>query len=611
MMLCGTDAGLSASEEETRHIGPYVLLQRLGRGGMGHVYKAEHRLMKRVVALKVAGCADAAAELRFRREVEAAGRLRHPSIVTAYDAGVWRGRLYLAMEYVDGIDLECLVAASGPLTVDLACAIVRQTAEALHHAHERGLVHRDIKPSNIMLAPPGITVKLLDLGLAQLTDPASSVEDEELCGTPDFMAPEWGRDLRRADVRGDLYSLGCTFYFLLSGQVPYPGGNGREKLLRHSLDEPAPLRPDVPPQVAAIVERLMARDVERRYATAAAVAADLAAIHFAPLAMPKEEIIITATPSAARTISSPRNKRFSCFALAAILLGVAAAGGARWMTTPPRTPADKSGSAFTITGRADGFSSLAKAIAAASDGDIIEIHGSASCETAPLSWQGKALTLRAGSDVSPRLTLKGGDPWQALLQTDRPLTLQGLELYAGAEAATPLIRSQQAAVYLTNCRLNGGADGTAIIARRPSEVSIRGCEIDAGAVGLSVEVGQTPCRLLLSDCRLRMHQDSAAALSLWGTEERSGGPVEVELQGNTIQAGRLAALRALPANLTITAHENRLIYGSALLSYSAFVQRDAWRDTVWQGGGNSYEGPASWLWVEGRPVAVSEKPALR
>ena len=290
-------------------IGPYVLLERLGHGGMGHVYKAEHRLMKRVVALKIAGRVragqdDSDAASRFRREVEAVGRLRHPGIVTAYDAGEVRGRLYLTMEYIEGIDLERLVRESGPLSVDLACEIVRQTAEALHHTHERGLIHRDIKPSNLMLAAPGVTVKLLDLGLAAVMDNSLSAE-EELCGTPDFMAPEWGREQRRTDVRGDLYSLGCTFYYLLTGQVPYPGGNGTEKLLRHSLDVPTPLRqlrPDVSVAVAVVVERLMARALEERYPTAADVATDLSTLG----CRPAEAVAAEASPKATRRAVSRR-----------------------------------------------------------------------------------------------------------------------------------------------------------------------------------------------------------------------------------------------------------------------------------------------------------------
>ncbi len=624
---------------EERRVGPYVLRERLGRGGMGHVYKAEHRLLKRVVALKLVSRREAARANRFRREVEAAGRLCHPNIVAAYDAGAAHGWLYLAMEYIEGVDLQRLVEESGPLSVDLACEIVRQTAEALHHAHERGLVHRDIKPSNLMLAAPVVTVKLLDLGLAQLTDPDSSsageVEsDPELCGTPDFMAPEWGQAPRRADVRGDLYSLGCTFYFLLCGQVPYPGGSCAEKLLHHCLDAPTPLRhlrPEVPVQVAAIVDRLMARAVENRYANAAEVAAQVAALRFA--SSPISEGYKTEDsqpPSQPR--SSLRAARFAIAAFVAVLLGVATAGGARWMlaasfASPQRKHGKKLpllalrsakimpvGVPFTIAGRSTGFSSLANAIAAAKDGDVITIHGAGPFETPPLSWRSKALTLRAGSGTRPRLEMKDGDdPWQALLQTDGTLTLEGLDLAIVEDKsrmrqgpAAPLIHCTQAPLHLMNCRLTGGADGAAIVARNCRDVIVRGCRIEAGAVGLSIEVGHdSTARIRLEDSQLKVRDEGGTALSLWAAELPQGAPIELELEGNTIEAGRMTTLRALPAGLTIRARGNHFLYRTALLSYFGFAERDAWRGTIWQGGDNRYQGPASWLWVEGEPISLS------
>lgn len=638
-------------------IGPYVLRERLGRGGMGHVYKAQHRWMKRVVALKLVSRLRRGEETklnRFRREVEAAGRVSHPNIVTAYDAGSWRGRLYLAMEFIEGVDLERLVEDTGPLSVDLACEIIRQTAEALHHAHMRGLVHRDIKPSNLMLAPPGVRVKLLDLGLAQCTGLVSSCavdgeSDPELCGTPDFMAPESAHATKRADVRGDLYSLGCTFYFLLGGQVPYPGGSWTEKLLRHSFDAPVPLlhlRPDVPPEVASVVERLMAREAKHRHANAAEVAAEIAALSCEGLAIPKSDNNVEDKLETWRPRSPSRVTRFSIAVLVAMLLGVAVAGGARWMVATPATHslslARTNEPPFRIAGRAEGFPSLAKAIEAARDGEIITIHSSGPFVLPPLSWNGKALTLRAATEVRPRLEMKvGDDPWQALLQTDRSLTLEGLDLaisedkedrtkpcqpavpargssfLAGAEGrhsqmhqgpVAPLIRCEQAPLYLTNCRLIGGAEGAAISTRNSGEVVVRGCGIEAGTIGLSVEVGQGgPVHIRIEESRLRVRENTGAALSLWAAEVWQTRPVEMELHGNTIEAGRVAALRERPATLTITARGNRFRYREALLSYSGFAKRDAWRDTVWQGGGNSYQGPASWLWVEGKPIALSSE----
>jgi hypothetical protein len=606
------------------HVGPYVLQERLGHGGMGHVYKAEHRLMKRVAALKIAGQVrraggDLAALTRFRREVEAAGRLRHPGIVAAYDAGESHGRLYLAMEYIAGVDLQQFVRDSGPLPVDLACEILRQTAEALHHAHERGLVHRDIKPSNLMLAPPGATVKLLDLGLAQLADNQLSAEDGDgdLCGTPDFMAPEWGRTDRRIDARSDLYSLGCTFYYLLTGQVPYPGGNWTEKLLRHSF-ETAPalrqLRPDVPVELAAVVERLMARERADRYPSAAAV---VSAIDYRPSAIgPKDGERETAAP---RTRRAPKARRFSCGAVLAILLGVAAAGGARWIVTPSPTPSvphmgPTIAAPFTIDDRAEGFTSLGKAITAAKDGEVITIHGAGPFVTPPLAWQGKALTVRSDGAARPRLEMKAtDDPWQALFRTDRTLSLEGLELATTASSPdATLIYSDQASLHLMNCKLTGGARATAIVARNPAGMCLRGCTVETGAVGLSVEVGQrNACRIRMVDNRVSVRAESGAAFSLWAPEIRGATAVTMELEGNTIQAGRMAALRDVPANLTISASGNRFMYRSSLLSYSGYADRAAWRGTVWQGGNNSREGPSTWLWVEGRPMALTEKEAPR
>jgi serine/threonine protein kinase len=272
-------------------LGSHVLLERLGEGGMGQVFKARNWKLHRIVAIKLIRkerLTGPDATRRFLREIRAVAQLDHPHIVHAYDADEVGGSLLLVMEYVEGVDLGRLLKEQGPLPVGEACAYVRQAALGLQHAFERELVHRDIKPSNLLLArgPKGAdrgTIKILDLGLARLIrlpEEASTTLTEEgsLLGTLDYLAPEQAEDAHGVDIRTDLYSLGCTFYHLLTGQVPFPGGTAPVKLLKHRLGEPVAvehLRPEVPPEVAAVVRKLMAKRPEDRYQTPAEVAAAL------------------------------------------------------------------------------------------------------------------------------------------------------------------------------------------------------------------------------------------------------------------------------------------------------------------------------------------------
>jgi serine/threonine-protein kinase len=289
-------------------LGSYVLLERLGEGGMGAVFKARHAKLGQVVALKLIRkqrLANPDAIRRFEREIRAAAQLSHPNIVHAYDAGEVAGTHFLVMEYVEGgIDLAKLVRRRGPLPVAEACDFIRQAALGLQHAHERGLVHRDIKPQNLLLAnrarsvseggaessplayaSGSAVVKILDMGLARLSlggdSEASSTMTQEgaIMGTPDYIAPEQAQESHTVDIRADLYSLGCTFYFLLTGQVPFPGGTLVVKINKHQFETPLAverLRPQVPRPVAAIVRKLMAKRPEQRFQTPAELAGALA-----------------------------------------------------------------------------------------------------------------------------------------------------------------------------------------------------------------------------------------------------------------------------------------------------------------------------------------------
>jgi serine/threonine-protein kinase len=274
-------------------LGQYVLLERLGEGGMGAVFKARHRLMNRIVALKLIKpelLAHPHAQERFRHEIQAAAKCVHPNIVIAHDADEVDGKHYLTMELVTGSNLATLVKTRGPLPINIACDFARQAACGLAHAHEKGLVHRDIKPSNLLLIPaadgqPGGTIKILDLGLARLRGTGSrDTTKEELTepgavvGTADYMAPEQALDSRQADIRADIYSLGCTLYFLLAGQPPFPGGTSMEKLFSHHQMEPLPIehcRPEVSPELVVVLRKMMAKKREERFQTPNEVAAAL------------------------------------------------------------------------------------------------------------------------------------------------------------------------------------------------------------------------------------------------------------------------------------------------------------------------------------------------
>src|SRR5262245_36007868 len=263
----------------------YRLVRRLGQGGMGTVWLAEHRHMGRRVAVKVMHpefLRKPNALERFHREVLAASRLHHPNIVTAFDAEPAGTTGLLVMEYVEGVTLDDELRRNGPLPIARACDAVRQAALGLAHAAACGLVHRDLKPHNLMRTPEGV-VKILDFGLAALVDPEANAGGltaaNVVLGTPDYVAPEQAEGSRNADVRSEVYSLGCTLYHLLAGQVPYPGESVLKKLDGHRGGMPEPLtdvRRDVPRGLAAVVAKMMEKDPRRRYQAADEVAVALA-----------------------------------------------------------------------------------------------------------------------------------------------------------------------------------------------------------------------------------------------------------------------------------------------------------------------------------------------
>ena len=278
--------GAAAYPAAHTQLGEYELIEKLGEGGMGAVYRARHVRLGREVALKALSpthLKDHRALVRFDREMRAVGAVDHPNVVRAMDAREIGGTRFLVMEFVDGMELSDVVRHVGPLAVPDAAELIRQAACGLLAAHEHGLVHRDIKPSNLMVTRQG-WVKLCDLGLAPF---AMDLGEEEVTGTgqamgtPDFMAPEQIANSRRVDIRADIYSLGCTFYKLVTGWAPFTGPEYRtavQKMMAHTDKAPPAvdlIRKDIHPDLVAVINRMMAKDPSKRFATPAELVAAL------------------------------------------------------------------------------------------------------------------------------------------------------------------------------------------------------------------------------------------------------------------------------------------------------------------------------------------------
>ncbi len=288
--------------------GEYLVLDKLGAGGMGQVFKAQHRRMKRIVALKVLppqATKSPNAVRRFYREVEMAGKLVHPNIVTAYDANEAGGLHYMAMEFVDGQDLSAMVRQHGPLPVDTAVSYILQASRALEFAHGLAIIHRDIKPGNLLVDRDGV-LKVLDMGLARVTDAATAADKAaaegltqqgDVMGTVEYMAPEQALDPRQATFRSDIYSLGCTLYRLLTGEMMYAAKTPIQQILAHR-GEPIPLlrekRPEVSEAIETVFRKMVAKQPAERFASTADLVKELTALG-AGAAKTKATVRATAT----------------------------------------------------------------------------------------------------------------------------------------------------------------------------------------------------------------------------------------------------------------------------------------------------------------------------
>jgi serine/threonine protein kinase len=300
-------------------LGSYILLEPLGHGGMGVVFRARHTLMERTAAIKLLPPTlnkNPENVKRFLREVKAAAQLEHPNIVQAYDAGTANGRYFLAMECVQGITLDRVIKQRGRLPVSTAVDYIVQIGRGLAYAHQRNVIHRDIKPANLIVGPTQ-KVQILDLGLARIIEEnnkrISLTGIQTSMGTVDFMAPEQALEMKKADARSDIYSLGCTLYYIIRGDVMYAGAPSTQRMMAHQQQMPPSLcegRPDVPLKLDAVYQRMVAKRPDDRYQTMNAVLTDLQRCLGGGGPADKAETVIVPSNQTIRTVRRvpPRKK---------------------------------------------------------------------------------------------------------------------------------------------------------------------------------------------------------------------------------------------------------------------------------------------------------------
>jgi len=286
-LLTRWQAGQLLAGRSSFFLGKYKLIELLGRGGMGNVFLAEHTTMHRRVALKIVSRQvrkDPASLERFLSEARAIAALDHPNIVRAYSVDNEADRYYIVMEHVDGIDLRRMIVDDGPLDYETAADCIRQAADGLAHGHDRNMIHCDIKPSNLLVNEQGV-VKIVDMGLTRLSceeEAKKNEPDDKVLGSVDYLAPEQALESADFDHRADIYSLGCTLYFLLTAQPPFPEGTLHERLMKHQTQPPPSIRkqrPDAPRELVDLCEKMMAKKAEDRPQSAEEISRILADWH--------------------------------------------------------------------------------------------------------------------------------------------------------------------------------------------------------------------------------------------------------------------------------------------------------------------------------------------
>lgn len=530
---------------EGRRLGVYELQKFVGGGGMGAVFRGRDTTLDRTVAVKVLfqhRTDDADLLRRFKNEAQSAARLDHENIGRVYAVGSEGGWHYIVFEFIEGTNLRDIVNEGGPFDIARTMTVTSQIADALAHAEARNVVHRDIKPSNVIITPSG-RARLVDMGLARLHQMSG---DRDLTvsgmtlGTFDYISPEQARDPRLADVRSDLYSLGCTAYFMLIGRPPFAEGTMVQKLLQHQQEPPVPvdrLRPDVPRRLAQVISRLMEKDPDDRYqhpTELVAALADVAADRGIELPLPTTTMV-------------PRPRRRPWRLVDHLpwvipLVGFVAVVAALWLSSPGGRRADRAVRPTSMTdatgvvsglasqragGRhrvvdapdvtADGWTehvSLAEAMAAAVDGDLIELAFDEQRDEPPISVTGKRLTIVAAEGFRPAVRFSGVGTESAarqragLLLDDSSLEIRDLAISLAVGSET---REQPARLFLV---------------RSGSSLTVAGCRIAVEGSGTAAESARSRCIEVMPSLTAHdaapTNSEAASPGDATGTVDRAG-----------------------------------------------------------------------------------------
>ena len=634
-------------------LGPYRLDQFIGGGGMGAVFRALDTTLHRTVAVKVLAGRQADDEemlKRFRNEAQSAARLDHENIGRVHAVGSENGWHFIVFEFIEGTNLRDMIRTEGPFDVARTVDVAMQVADALEHASERDVVHRDIKPSNIVITPTG-RARVVDMGLARLPQVA---DDRDLTvsgmtlGTFDYISPEQARDPRAADVRSDLYSLGCTIFFMLTGRPPFAEGTMVQKLLQHQQQSPPALdeiRPDVPHRLAEIVARLMAKDPLDRYQRPAVLAADLAAFaeeEGLPLGAVRASSATTVPLDSAA--ASPLPWLLPIAGLLLVVAGMwAASARDRRASTPPTLGGGPGATLVRVvqgTPQAGDASSVADAIRRIADGGTIELAYDGVHREDPLTLDGRHLTLRPALGMNPVLEFQGTKPWGpqgtpvACDVGDGTLIIRGAAVRLAAESDTA---SRRALFSIRSGRLSCD-DVTLGMPGDPSNPRPSTTAAPAFVTIAAMPAGNTHSRTIVlhrtraagdavfldatdagaGRVALRWHNGEFVSPRWLIAAEGTAGEildVDCDLDGVAVACGSGvatlgdSAARPVPPRLRLTAADSRIVVeaGRPFIEQYGGADIDAYRAACqWTDRASHYEGGGAFRRIEAATEQIDE-----